>query len=201
MSPRPPLLNVRVAIAAVAALASLAAACAGGGGGGGGTGGGPTPPPPTPTPVGLVGCNAGATSIVAGALADVSVRHPNSMRSREPYAPGFISVKFSGTGTEPEVVRAMARIGAKQSSPRNEFGYLSYSIPGTSNPATAAASLSGTRGIIDARPIAVRYLQTVPNDPDLGPAPPYSGPVTSPLVQWDMYFTQMPSAWGVTIGS
>ncbi|MBV8223264.1 MAG: S8 family serine peptidase, partial [Candidatus Eremiobacteraeota bacterium] len=47
--------------------------------------------------------------------------------------------------------------------------------------------------------------QVVPNDQDFGPAPPYTGPYTTPphatQVQWDMWYTNMPSAWDVNLGN
>jgi len=120
---------------------------------------------------------------------------------RPAFIPGLIAVKFSGTGSEPAIAQAMARVGAQLVGQRNEFGYVTYRIPQTANPAAASASLAATRGIIEAKPIPARYLQAVPDDQFFGPAPPYTGPDTSVAVQWDMYYTQMPKAWDITEGS
>jgi serine protease len=187
-------------------FAALISACGGGGGGGGGCNGVPCPPPPTsPTPSGLHGCNANPTSIVLAGGPEALARRLPARGPKAPFIPGLIAVKYSSTGTEPEVARAMMRIRAQQVAPRNEFGFVTYSIPAGSDPQVAAASIKGTRGIADAKPIAARYLHVIPNDQELGPAPPYTAPYNTPphssQVQWDMYFTQMPSAWDITEGS
>jgi serine protease len=113
-------------------------------------------------------------------------------------------VKFVSDVT-PEAERLLARVQANKIAEKNGFGYTTYRISAANDPAIAAAAMRGARGVDDARPVGARYLQSVPNDPELGPPPPYSGPYTTPPhateVQWDMYYTQMPGAWAVTTGS
>ena len=192
--------RVFASLALVAAIGALGAACASGGGGPGCVGPCQTSTP-TPTPQQVIGCNANPTSLIAAGEPETPVRRPVFRGMRPAFIPGLIAVKFSGTGSEPAIAQAMARVSAQLVGQRNEFGYVTYRIPQTANPAAASASLAATRGIIEAKPIPARYLQAVPNDQFFGPAPPYTGPDTSIPVQWDMYYTQMPAAWNVSEGS
>ncbi|HME80882.1 MAG TPA: S8 family serine peptidase [Candidatus Eremiobacteraceae bacterium] len=176
------------ALVAAASVASMANSC----NGKSSSSVGPTPPP-GPTP--LTGCNAGATSIqIAGEEASFSRRLPGR-QPRQPYVPGELAVKFTGTGSEPEVAAAMARVRAVQVQPPSELGYAVYSIPQTQDPAAAAASLAGTRGIAEAKPLMARYLQDIPDDVDFGTAAQLTSPQTVNPVQWDMYAIQMPATW------
>jgi subtilisin family serine protease len=180
-------------VVSIAGIALFAAACTSGGGGGGG-------PKPTPTPLGLAGCNSGATSI---GIAAESLTFTRRMLERGPhpkYIPGRVAVKFSGTGTEPEIGLAMTRLRATQVAPRGDSGYVVYSIPTTQRPEAAAAALVSTRGIAEAKPLEARYIQVIPNNTDFGNPPPYVGPLVTPATQWDMYYTQMPNAWNITEG-
>jgi len=181
-----------LAIAVVAGAALTVSACGGNGSGGG-------KPTPTPGVTPLVGCNNGAHSISIAAEALTAVRRAPYHAPRPAFLPDRILVKFTSNGTEPEVEQAMTRMGAAQIAPRNAAGYVSWTISQGKDPKSEASSLLGTRGIVDAQPIAARYMQ-VPNDPDLGAPPPYVGPLVNPPTQWDMYYIQMPNAWAITEG-
>ncbi len=102
-------------------------------------------------------------------------------------------------------MRALERVQAQQAGAANRFGYVTYTIPPDRDPAAVAASVAGTPGIVEAKPLGARYLEFVPNDQEFGPAPPYTGPYTTPphasQVQWDMWLTQMPGAWDMTQGN
>jgi subtilisin family serine protease len=189
-------------LGAVIALGTCVVACASGGGCSGVCS---TPPPtmgPTspPTSPPGVGCNANPTSLTAVGEPETLMHRPVFRGTRPAYIPGLIAVKFSGTGAEAPIAQSMARIGAQVAGPRNEFGYVTYTIPPTANAVVAAASLAGTRGILEAKPISARYTEVVPDDQYFGVAPPYTGPDITP-VQWDMYYTQMPAAWDISEGS
>jgi subtilisin family serine protease len=179
--------------------AAVVAAC-------GGAGSPPPPPPPptspTPTPP-VLGCNANPTSFAGGA--EPLARRSVERGPKAAFIPGLISVKFSGNGAEPDVARALARIRAAHPTPRNQSGLVTFAIPADVSPIAAASVLAGTRGILEAKPIAARYVHVIPNDQDFGPGPPYVSPYTTPphgtQVQWDMYYTQMPAAWDITEGS
>jgi subtilisin family serine protease len=186
-----PLRFLAVVLAAGAAL--TVSACGGGGGGGGGR------PTPTPGVTPLVGCNNGAHSISIAAESLTAVRRAPSRAPRPTFIPDRILVKFTSNGTEPEVAQAMTRMRAAQVASRNQAGYVVWTIAPAKDPRTAASSLIGTRGIADAQPIVARYMQ-VPNDPNLGAAPPYVGPLVNPPTQWDLYYIQMPNAWAITQG-
>jgi thermitase len=186
---------------AAVVLAMFIAAC-------GGSGGGVmfTPPPTTPTPTGqLQGCNPNPTSMIEAGVPEQFARRALVHMARSTWLPGVITVKFSGTGTEPEIADALSRIRAQQISPRNDLGYATYRVPEGTDAQVAAASIASTRGIASAKPMAAHYLDVIPNDQNFGPAPPYTGPYTTPphatQVQWDMYYTQMPAAWDITEGS
>jgi serine protease len=116
-----------------------------------------------------------------------------------------MAVKFSRAATDPQVVRTLARVQAQESAAVNRLGYVTYTIPSDRDPAAIAASIAGTPGIVEAKPLGARYLDFVPSDQEFGPAPPYTGPYTTPpqpsQVQWDMWYTQMPAAWDITQGN
>ena len=151
---------------------------------------------PTSTP-----CAASAQSAT---LADESVGRILPVSApRSPYVRGKIALRYSGTGTEPEIVRAMTRAGARVISAHTPSGYTIYSIPESSDPANVAEALRGTPGIAEARPLEARYPQSgiIPNDTDFGLASQLLiGPQHTP-VQWDMYVIDMPDAWTITEGS
>jgi len=69
----------------------------------------------------------------------------------------------------------------------NPQGAVSFSIPQTMDPRSAAAAVQNIPGVIAAGPVLYRHLDTIPNDPDY-------------VNQWDMTVTQMPSAWTITTG-
>lgn len=173
----------------------LVAACSSSSGSGGGK------PTPTPATTPLVGCNNGATSVnIAGEPATFARRMPDR-GPHSPYIPGRIAVRFTATGTEPEVGQAMARIRASQLAPRVGTGFVVYSIPTSESPQAAAAALASTRGIAEARPVAARYMQVIPDDPDFGLAADMNAPDTTVPVQWDMYKMNMPGTWDLYQGS
>jgi subtilisin family serine protease len=184
------------ALIAVASLASMAGSCGGGKGGGSM---GPTPPP-GPTP--LIGCNPGAMNLSSASESlPLRMRYPQRA-PRAPYVLGKLAVKFTGTGSEPEIGQSMARIRAVLVQPPSSLGYAVYAIPESQNPVVAAAELIGTRGIADARPLLARYIQdTIPNDPDFGTPSQLTSPQLVNPVQWDMYKTLMPTTWDTWKGS
>jgi subtilisin family serine protease len=146
----------------------------------------------------LRGCNPNPT--IEAVAPEVMPRRVGVSSARPPYVPGLLMVKFRGTGTEPEVLNTLERIRATKVSPHGIYGYFTYRIPQGSNPVVAAALLAATRGVADAEPMHALYPLVVPNDQWFGPPPPYTGPDTT-HVQWDMYYTQMPSAWDIAEGS
>jgi len=83
---------------------------------------------------------------------------------------------------------ALSKIGAHQVSAPNPQGAVSFSIPQTMDPRSAAAAVQNMPGVIAAGPVIYRHLDAIPDDP-LYPN------------QWDMTVTQMPSAWSMTTGS
>ncbi|MBV8222100.1 MAG: S8 family serine peptidase, partial [Candidatus Eremiobacteraeota bacterium] len=178
------------------AIGLIAAACAIGSCSSSATSGSPSG---GPTP--LIGCNPGAQDIsVASEMLTFGHRVPSRIPPPA-YISGKIAVKFTGTGTEPEVGQALARLQAIQVHPSAASGYAVYAIPESQSPVAAAAQLAGTRGIADAQPLLARYTQnTIPNDPAFGAAPPYTGPLTT-TTQWDMYYIQMPATWDSWKGS
>ncbi|HZV78723.1 MAG TPA: S8 family serine peptidase [Candidatus Binatus sp.] len=150
----------------------------------------------------LVGCNPGAASI---SVAAESLTFGHRMFETGPmalYLSGKVAVSFSGSGTEPEVTQALARVRATQGQvPAERSRYTVYNIPDSEDPSIAAAQLAATRGIADAQPLRARYLQdTFPDDPAFGAPPPYTGPVTT-ATQWDMYYIQMPATWDTWKGA
>ncbi len=162
------------------------------------TGGGSTPTPGT-TP--LVGCNSGAASIAQQSIDNEPILTRAPARGPQArFIPGKILVRFTGTGTEPAVAAALTRINAQAVGPTSPRGFAAYSIPPQSDPEVAAAAITHTQGIAEAKPILARYTEVIPNDPDFGAGPPYPTPTNTPT-QWDMYYTQMPAAWGITEGS
>ena len=175
------------ALIAAASVASMANSC-----NGKNSSMGPTPPT-GPTP--LTGCNANASSIqIAREEPSFGQRLPTRQPSAQ-YIPGELAVRFTGTGAEPQIATALARIGAVQVQPPSTLGYAIYSIPRTQSPAVAAATLAATRGVAEAKPLVARYLQDIPNDADFGSASQLTSPQTVNPVQWDMYVTQMPATW------
>jgi subtilisin family serine protease len=151
----------------------------------------------------LVGCNIGATSLAA-AVPELGRRMP-ARGPWPPYIRGLIAIKFVGSGPGPEALSALAHVDAQQISTQDRSGFYTYRIPTASNVATAAASIAKIRGVLQAKPLPALYMQVVPDDQNFGPSPPYTGPYEAPPhatpVQWDMWYTQMPSAWDMTQGS
>lgn len=83
---------------------------------------------------------------------------------------------------------ALSKIGAHQVSAPNPQGAVSFSIPQTTDPRSAAAAVQNMPGVLAAGPVLYRHLDTIPNDTDY-------------VNQWDMNVTQMPSSWSITTGS
>ena len=156
----------------------------------------PTSSVPAPTP-----CAANAESLLLAGESAGRILPGGEVRS--PYVLGKIAVRYVGTGTEPEIARAITRVGARILAAQTPSGYTIYSIPESSDPASVAASVRGTRGIVEAQPLRAVYPQAgiIPNDVDFGVASQLLiGPQHTP-VQWDMYIIDMPDAWTITEGS
>ena len=158
-----------------------------------------TTPTPTSTPQ-QIGCAPGAHT---AALTSESLGAVLPSRApRSAYVRGKIAIRYTRAGTEPEIAQAMEGVRARVLSADTPSGYTIFSIPDSSDPAAVAATLRGTRGIAEARPLDALYPQSgiIPNDTDFGTASQLLvGPQATP-VQWDMYIVDMPDAWTITEG-
>ena len=203
--------------AAWVATAAIALSACGGGGGGGGT---PPVPVITPTPIGtatpgagtLQGCNSQPSTTTGSAINGGTpaglVRVGDNVyarpvqRNADAYVPGEVAV------TTRDAARATAQSVATQFKDASvdrqlHFGALGktttilHTTPG--NEAALIASVRNTAGVESASRVSYRFRQAAPNDPYY--AMQYSASSGSWIGQWDMHFTRVAEAIGVSTGS
>lgn len=125
--------------------------------------------------------------------------HPPIFHGEE-FEPATVAVRFADGRIPSAASAALARIGARQITQANPQGAMTFSIPPSMDPRTAAAALHGTPGVLGASPVIYRHVEgLLPNDPIFSTGPVNEGSTFTN--QWDLYAIGMSNAWGATTGS
>ncbi len=168
--------------AAVAAL--TLAACSGGGGGS-------TIPPPKPSPTpGTCAVGQSETRRTFTANGHTYVMRGVPKSGTEKWVPGKIYVRFAQSSSHQSVLSKLQSLNAIADGQTDRAGFQVFDIPVGQDVDQAVAAMRGQPGVIHAGKLALRYMQSIPNDPFF-----------NNVQQWALYQINMPAAWNISTGS
>src|SRR5450755_1754469 len=179
----------RQAISGIALLAAAAAmfiaACSGGGGG--------AMPGPSPSPgQSQAPCvTQQSNHVVVASNGRTYVLRAPSAGERPAWDASRIFVRFRSSAYRPDVAARLNSLHAVPDGVADRAGFQVFDVPAGQDLDLTVASLQSMHSVIKAGKLALRYLQTTPNDPI------YTG---NNYQQWDLNQINMPGAWSLSIG-
>jgi serine protease len=102
-----------------------------------------------------------------------------------------IFVRFRSSAYRPDVAARLNSLHAVPDGVADRAGFQVFDVPAGQDLDLTVASLQSMHSVIKAGKLALRYLQTTPNDPI------YTG---NNYQQWDLNQINMPGAWSLSIG-
>lgn len=155
-----------------------------------------TMPPPTPPPtLPPTSACSGVTSVVTQPLSTGSssiARGPS--RSGPAFDETRLEVRLAPNADLASIDAGLNRMIATRLSNPTESRFVVVRVPSMTTASALAAQVRGLRGVESATPVALRYTQATPNDPQFTTA---LGHPTG----WDLFIINMPAAWDQSMGS
>ena len=174
--------SIVFALSAAVAAVSIAA-CSGGGSG--------SMPAPTPSPTsGTCVTGQSETRRTFTANGHTYIMAGMSKSGTEKWVPGKMYVRFAPSAFHHSLVGKLQSLNAIADGMTDRAGFQIFDLPVGQDVDQAVAAMRGQPGVIHAGKLALRYLQTIPNDPFF-----------NNVQQWALYQINMPAAWSITIGS
>jgi serine protease len=172
-----------VSALSVAVAAIALAACSGGGSG--------SMPAPSPSPTaGTCVTGQSETRRTFTANGHTYIMAGMSKSGTAKWVPGKMYVRFAPSAFHHSLVGKLQSLHAIADGLTDRAGFQIFDLPVGQDVDQAVAAMRGQPGVIHAGKLALRYLQSIPNDPFF-----------NNINQWALYQINMPAAWNITIGS